>query len=68
MTNQRLWVTGYHLSGRREILVTQHPAYDGAVLFSFDEQHIAYLVSQETLQDYRSSGAHVDFYSIANPF
>lgn len=68
MLDQRLWVTAYHLSGRREILVAQHPAYDDSVRFSFDEQHIAYPVNVELLQDYRSSGATVDFYSIPNPF
>lgn len=68
MTDQRLWVTGYQLSGRRDILVTQHLSYDNEVLFSFDEHHIAYPVSLETLQDYRSSAANVSFYSISNPF
>lgn len=65
---QRLWVTGYQLSGRRDLLVTHPPAFEKPVLFSFDEHHIAYPVSVETLQDYRSSAANVSFYSIPNPF
>lgn len=65
---QRLWVTAYSVSGCREILQTQHPHYDGAVLFSFDDRHIAYPVNAELLHDYRKSGAQVQFYSIPDPF